>query len=287
MVFQNYALFPHMSVEANVAFGLSMRKVPKTEIRERVKKALALVQLKGEEAKLPAQLSGGQKQRVAIARAIVIEPPLILMDEPLSNLDARLRLEMRSEIRRIHNELRRSTIYVTHDQDEALSLSDRIVVLDRGKTRQIATPREVYSAPADIAVARFMGYRTVLEMDILSGSGGYFSLSGRGFSLTAKAAQKNAVCLSNGSKALVAIRPEDFSPGAAGENVIEAIVKSVEYCGFSSQAQLKTDAGDIIHIRSAGQLEENARIKICVSPDRALVYSGACSGSEGESALYQ
>jgi len=132
MVFQNYALFPHMSVARNVGFGLRMRGLAQSEIEPRVAQALELVQLTGQAHKLPGQLSGGQQQRVAIARAIVIEPPLILMDEPLSNLDAKLRLETRSEIRRIHRELGRSTVYVTHDQDEALSLADRIVVMKDG-----------------------------------------------------------------------------------------------------------------------------------------------------------
>jgi len=168
MVFQNYALFPHMTVADNVGFGLMMRKLPKSEIREKVSEALQLVRLVDQENKLPDQLSGGQQQRVAIARAIVIEPLLILMDEPLSNLDAKLRLEMRSEIKGIHRKLGRSTIYVTHDQDEALSLADRIVVIDRGKTQQIGLPQEVFSAPANIVVARYMGYRTVLEMNVVS-----------------------------------------------------------------------------------------------------------------------
>ena len=140
MVFQNYALFPHMSVERNVGFGLRMRGVPAAEIAPRVASALKLVQLTGQAHKLPGQLSGGQQQRVAIARAIVIEPPLVLMDEPLSNLDAKLRIETRAEIRRIHHELGRATIYVTHDQDEALSLADRIVVMKDGVVQQIDTP---------------------------------------------------------------------------------------------------------------------------------------------------
>src|SRR5512144_2517529 len=140
MVFQNYALFPHMSVERNIGFGLRMRGVAGAEIESRVANAIRLVQLTGQAHKLPGQLSGGQQQRVAIARAIVIEPPLILMDEPLSNLDAKLRVETRAEIRRIHNELGRATIYVTHDQDEALSLADRIVVMKDGVVQQIDTP---------------------------------------------------------------------------------------------------------------------------------------------------
>ncbi len=138
MVFQNYALFPHMTVRRNVGFGLRMRGIATAEAERRVTRALELVQLTGHEDKLPGQLSGGQQQRVALARAIVIEPPLVLMDEPLSNLDAKLRLEMRAEIRRIHRELGRATIYVTHDQDEALSLADRIIVMQDGVVQQIA-----------------------------------------------------------------------------------------------------------------------------------------------------
>ena len=166
MVFQNYALFPHMSVAKNVGFGLKMRGVPSADIASRVDRALKLVQLTGQEHKLPGQLSGGQQQRVAIARAIVIEPPLVLMDEPLSNLDAKLRIETRAEIRRIHRELDRTTIYVTHDQDEALSLADRIVVMTEGVVRQVATPQEVYAQPATLDVARFMGYRNVVEFGV-------------------------------------------------------------------------------------------------------------------------
>src|SRR5690606_24466093 len=155
MVFQNYALFPHMNVLQNVGFGLKMRGLAKSEIEKRARAALALVRLQGQEEKLPGQLSGGQQQRVAIARAIVIEPPVVLMDEPLSNLDAKLRLEMRAEIRRIHNQLGSTTIYVTHDQDEALSLADRIVVLRDGEIRQVGKPHELYEEPRYRDVAAF------------------------------------------------------------------------------------------------------------------------------------
>ena len=148
MVFQNYALFPHMTVRRNIGFGLVTQRRPKAEIARRVDEALALVRLEAQADKLPGQLSGGQQQRVAIARAIVVEPPLVLMDEPLSNLDAKLRLEMRAEIRRIHTMLGCSTIYVTHDQEEALSLADRILVMIDGQTRQIGTPEELYARPA-------------------------------------------------------------------------------------------------------------------------------------------
>src|SRR5207248_10390456 len=137
MVFQNYALFPHMSVRKNIGFGLKMQGRPNAEIAQKVEEALGLVHLVEQAAKHPGQLSGGQQQRVAIARAIVLEPPLVLMDEPLSTLDAKLRLEMRTEIRRLHQTLGLTTVYVTHDQEEALSLSDRLVVLRDGRVQQI------------------------------------------------------------------------------------------------------------------------------------------------------
>ncbi len=268
MVFQNYALFPHLTVMDNVGFGLAMRKVPKKEADERAKRALELVQLTGQETKLPGQLSGGQQQRVAIARAIVIEPPLILMDEPLSNLDAKLRLEMRSEIRRIHHELGRATIYVTHDQDEALSLADRIVVMSEGIPRQIASPQEVYGAPATIGVARFMGYRTTIELDVDKISDKQALLSGRGLALTGIAMQTIP-----GKKAVVAIRPEDFEVGGDDRpNAIMARVNNVEYCGHTSQADLLTDAGDVLHLRTSTPLKEGEKVRVSVPASRILVY---------------
>src|SRR3954462_10990533 len=204
MVFQNYALFPYMTVRKNVAFGLMMRHTPADEMKARVARAFKLVQLTGHEEKLPGQLSGGQQQRVAIARAIVIEPPLLLMDEPLSNLDAKLRLEMRAEIRRIHKELGRTTIYVTHDQDEALSLADRIVVMKDGLVPEVAAPEEVYAQPANLHVARFMGYRNVIELDVAGEDGHRVTLSGPDVRLTGT----RKLPLSN-KRAAVAFRPEE------------------------------------------------------------------------------
>ena len=180
MVFQNYALFPHMSVRKNIGFGLAMRRRPKAEIARKVDEAIAMVRLGGQEDKLPGQLSGGQQQRVAIARAIVVEPPLVLMDEPLSNLDAKLRLEMRAEIRRIHNALGATTIYVTHDQEEALSLADRIVVMREGRVRQIGAPPDLYARPDHLDVAEFMGFRNRLSGTLiaLEGSGAAVDVGG-------------------------------------------------------------------------------------------------------------
>src|SRR5947209_2638412 len=239
MVFQNYALFPHMTVRKNVAFGLMMRGTPSEEMKARVARAFQLVQLTGHEDKLPGQLSGGQQQRVAIARAIVIEPPLLLMDEPLSNLDAKLRLEMRAEIRRIHKELGRTTIYVTHDQDEALSLADRIVVMKDGLVQQVAAPEEVYAQPANLHVARFMGYRNVIELTAGARDGGRIALEGLGLNL------EGIVKQDPGSMAAVAIRPEDLRVGS-GPNTITGRVENVEYGGHDSLVDVTTGQGILL-----------------------------------------
>src|SRR5450631_2045619 len=206
MVFQNYALFPHLTVEKNIAFGLQMRKVPKAEVKRRVAEAIALVKLEEHATKLPGQLSGGQQQRVAIARAVVVEPRLVLMDEPLSNLDAKLRLEMRTEIRRLHQSLGLTTLYVTHDQEEALSMADRLVVLREGRVQQVGTPQELHNGPANWHVADFMGYRNLIDMDVTAVNGSIVTVHDNGFTLRGTAAQAVAV----GEKVRVAIRPEDL-----------------------------------------------------------------------------
>ncbi|MEB3806812.1 MAG: ABC transporter ATP-binding protein, partial [Desulfurococcales archaeon] len=152
MVFQNYALWPHMTVYDNIAYGLRLRKVPEDEIRRRVEKVLDLVDLHGLENRYPLQLSGGQQQRVALARALVVEPSVLLLDEPLSNLDAKLRLEMREELRNLQKRLGITTVYVTHDQLEALSMSDRIAVMNKGRILQVGTPEELYMRPRNLFV---------------------------------------------------------------------------------------------------------------------------------------
>jgi putative spermidine/putrescine transport system ATP-binding protein len=271
MVFQNYALFPHMSVARNVGFGLRMRGVSRAESERRVQAALDLVQLARQAGKLPGQLSGGQQQRVAIARAIVIEPPLILMDEPLSNLDAKLRVETRAEIRRIHRELDRATIYVTHDQDEALSLADRIVVMKDGVVQQIGSPPEVYGEPANLNVARFMGYRNVLELDVTGESedGGRVALAGPGIALSGTRKQPLT-----GKRAMLAIRPEEIAVAADGAaaNVIAGRVDSVEYCGRDALIDLVTQAGTHLIARGAVTIRAGDALRVQVPVERALVY---------------
>ena len=262
MVFQNYALFPHMSVRANVGFGLRMRGVSGTQIDNRVARALEMVQLSGHEEKLPGQLSGGQQQRVAIARAIVVEPPLVLMDEPLSNLDARLRLEMRAEIRRIHRSLGRATIYVTHDQEEALSMADRIVVMKDGRARQVGAPAEIYAEPADLDVARFMGYRNELAATVEHVQGSEVLLSGglRGRAMAS---------LSAGERVHAAIRPEDLS---LADGPLQGRVDNIEYGGRDSLVDVVLADRTRVHVRTHMQTRLGDEVRIALAPHRLLVY---------------
>jgi putative spermidine/putrescine transport system ATP-binding protein len=264
MVFQNYALFPHMTVRKNIGFGLVSQRRPKQEIARRVEEALALVRLSGHADKLPGQLSGGQQQRVAIARAIVVEPPLVLMDEPLSNLDAKLRLEMRAEIRRIHQLLGCSTIYVTHDQDEALSLADRIVVLRDGEVRQIGTPEELYSRPAHADVAEFMGYRNLVR-SIAAPDGNLVRISVGGAIVRGVPIEPVA------GRAVAAVRPEDLI--ARDEGPIEAVVEAAEYRGRDFYGFGRAADGTELFFRSAVRLRTGETVKLDAAPERVLVYA--------------
>ncbi len=264
MVFQNYALFPHMNVRKNIGFGLKMQKKPKPEIDRRVEAATKLVRLGAQSEKLPGQLSGGQQQRVAIARAIVVEPPLVLMDEPLSNLDAKLRLEMRAEIRRIHNSLGCATIYVTHDQDEALSLADRIVVLRDGEMRQVGTPEELYARPAHPDVAEFMGYRNVLPT-VVSMDGGL------SVSIGPARLWATSVNVTGPGPAMLAIRPEDLSPQPHGS--IHAVVQTAEYRGRDFYGVAVTAEGAELYFRAEQRVVAGEQLALSADPSRILVYA--------------
>ena len=280
MVFQNYALFPHLTVRANVAFGLKMQKRPRAEIKQRVEEVLKLVRLTEHAHKHPAQLSGGQQQRVAIARAIVLEPPLVLMDEPLSNLDAALRLDMRAEIRRIHQEFGLTTLYVTHDQEEALSLADRLVVLDSGRVAQIGTPAELYESPASAYVAAFMGYRNILTLRVDSVTADAVHASRGGISLLGKPSAGASVA--EGAEVQAAIRPEDVrivgGDGAdttAGERgVFDAVAEIVEYHGRTFHIDALTAAGDRVHLRTDQRVAPGDPLRLAAAAERVLVFPG-------------
>ena len=271
MVFQNYALFPHMNVRRNIGFGLKMRGLPKAEINRRVDEATALVRLQSQVDKLPGQLSGGQQQRVAIARAIVVEPPLVLMDEPLSNLDAKLRLEMRAEIRRIHNTLGATTIYVTHDQEEALSLADRIVVMHDGEIRQIGSPEDLFSRPDHLDVAEFMGFRNVVPGRIVSAGDGVAQVAIGTATLTGRSRGTVAA----GTSGHIAIRPEDLNPLAEGQDGLRATIISTEFRGREFVGFARMDDGTDLSFLAHDKLEPGAKVTLGAGADRALVFGGA------------
>jgi len=268
MVFQNYALFPHMSVAKNVSFGLQMRNVPKEEMRSRVAAALDMVKLSDYSARLPGQLSGGQQQRVAIARAIVTEPRLVLMDEPLSNLDAKLRLDMRGEIRRLHQSLELTTVYVTHDQEEALSMADRLVVLRLGHVQQIGTPEELHSNPVNYYVADFMGYRNLIDMKAARVTDTAVTVAGAGIEIGGSAFHHD---VAPEADVVVAIRPEDIHVGA-GDNSFQATVEVNEYRGSEHAITAATSTGQLIYLHSPDGYDLGTTLTLTVRPERVLVY---------------
>ena len=212
MVFQSYALLPHYNVFDNVAYGLKLRKVPKDEIRERVLKILDLVELTGMEARMTNQLSGGQQQRVALARALVIEPSVLLFDEPLSNLDAKLRVSMRTEIRRIQQEVGITAIYVTHDQSEAMALSDKIIIMSKGVVAQMGTPQEIYYHPVDEFVADFIGEANFLKGRMTGKSGDYAVLNVEGTDVKVESNNR----MEAGKDYTLVLRPEAASLADSG-----------------------------------------------------------------------
>lgn len=270
VVFQNYALFPHLSILENVAFGLRMRGVGRTERHAKAMDALRLVQLDMHAGKLPMQLSGGQQQRVAIARAIVVEPDIVLMDEPLSNLDAKLRIEMRSEIRRLHERVKRITIYVTHDQDEALSMADKIVVLKDGVTRQIGTPQELFCQPRDLDVAKFMGYRTLLHgaCQAEPGQGELEVEIASGCRLRGKRVDSDIA-----QRATLAIRPDDFRLATSETvNRLAGRVRSAEYYGRESLVVLEVGQC-IVYAKLPGSFRIGDAVQLHVPPDRVQCYA--------------
>ena len=255
MMFQSYALWPHLSVAENVAFGLEERRVAAAEIKQRVGAALASVHMEPYAERKPNQLSGGQQQRVALARALVIRPRCLLLDEPLSNLDAKLRLEMRAEIRRVCKEFQLTTVYVTHDQKEALSIADRLAILDHGRILQVGTPREVYKRPLGRTVANFIG-----EADFIPGH--VMSLVNSGVTVETAVGRFDGV-LGNpakppvvGAAVTVSIRPEcwELHHSAAPRNVVAGRIGESIYLGDLAQYEFLTASGAHLKI-----LERNPR----------------------------
>jgi iron(III) transport system ATP-binding protein len=226
MVFQSYAIFPHLNVMENVAYGLNVQHASKAEIERRVGRVLDLVQLTGYETRAPNQLSGGQQQRVALARALIMEPKVLLMDEPLSNLDAKLRETMRTEIRSIQQRLGITSVYVTHDQLEAMTLSDRVVIMNNGVIDQVGSPMEVYRAPRSRFVADFIGRANFIDATVLDSHPGNLSLQVFGQTLNLTGAQDGH---SAGNRLTIIARPEMIQVGPEGQ--FDGVVKRASFLG--------------------------------------------------------
>lgn len=272
MVFQNYALFPHYDVAQNVAYGLVSRKVAKEERRRRVAAALESVGLGGYAERRIDQLSGGQQQRVALARALVIEPAVLLLDEPLSNLDAKLREEMRTEIRRAQKNAGITSVYVTHDQGEAMAMSDRIAVFDAGKLHQIGTPRQVYHQPASAFVARFIGRSNVLPGEVVGREGEQAAVK-LDSGATVLAGRPEDLGVDTGESVAVSVRPEHLTFTEPGDGVFDAVVRGIEFTGSSCQFDLL--AGELelaVTVADRADLPRPGdRVGVRVEPGRAWV----------------
>jgi len=251
MVFQNYALWPHMTIFDNIAYGLKLKKFSKSEISSKVLHALKLVNLSGLERRYPGQLSGGQQQRVALARALVLSPDVLLLDEPLSNLDAKIRLQVRAEIRKLQKDLGITTIYVTHDQEEALTLSDRIAVVDHGKLQQVGSPRDLYAKPENPFVADFIGINNLIPGEVRE-------IQERERTMKVQTDVGPLICTLEwpfklGDCCMVSIRPEtatigEIQSGQGEVNVLPGIVSFASYIGNTIRYDVEIQNGKIFKV---------------------------------------
>ena len=256
MVFQSYALYPHMSVRRNLAFGLSNLRMPKAEIERRVSEAARILRIEELMDRKPRQLSGGQKQRVAIGRAIVREPQLFLFDEPLSNLDAELRVQMRVELANLYNRLGTTMIYVTHDQIEAMTMATRIVVLNKGNIEQVGTPYELYNFPQNRFVATFIGSPRMNMIDA-NASGGRAELPDFGSLTLAGGAPSGAIS--------VGVRPEQLQLGESGDVRAAGTVRLVEYLGSESYLHVALGSGEVLLVQVPGRADHRIGDSVTVS----------------------
>lgn len=270
MVFQNYALWPHMKIYENVAFGLRLMGLGREEISKRVRGALEMVRLEGFEDRYPSQLSGGEQQRVALARALVVEPEVLLLDEPLSNLDAKLRVEMREELRRLQKGFKITSIYVTHDQEEALSISDRVAVMNRGRIHQVGTPLEVYEEPIDPFVASFIGRASTIYGLLTGVEEGLAVVDSGGMRFRGRLLEK----VPEGSRVVAIFRPEDFTfgPEAKDLNMFEGIVDTVMFLGAHFHIRVQVDGVELLaRVEPRMVPEKGSRIKLSIDPDQVKV----------------
>lgn len=276
MVFQNYAIFPHLTVKGNIAFGLENRKIPKEQIAAKVDDILKVVQIEQYKDRMPKNLSGGQQQRVALARAIVIRPDVLLMDEPLSNLDAKLRIDMRNAIKDIQREVGITTVYVTHDQEEAMAVSDRIAVMKSGIIQHLGTPQEIYQRPANVFVATFIGRTNIIEGTLTQVEGRYSLQIGSDY---AEPMSNIRVPKSQASlKVQISVRPEEFIMTEDQSGIRATIVHSV-FLGQNTHYFVDLESGQRIEITQESKtsqiLSPGEVIYLKVKTDKINVYDAA------------
>ena len=276
MVFQNYAIFPHLTVRQNVGFGLKNRKCSKEEMESRTDEYLKLMQIEEYKDRLPERLSGGQQQRVALARALVIHPDVLLMDEPLSNLDAKLRVEMRSAIKDIQNQVGITTVYVTHDQEEAMAVSDRIAVFDHGVIQQIGTPQQLYQRPKNLFTATFIGRTNIVEGTLSVGGNGTGSLV---LAKTCGADITGLRGLANGTYPVkVSVRPEEFVIHESGKaGAVEAVVESSIFLGLNTHYNVRLATGERVDIIQESTIDHiikpQTKISLTVKQEKINILS--------------
>ncbi|MBQ6373584.1 MAG: ABC transporter ATP-binding protein [Clostridia bacterium] len=272
-VFQSYALFPHMNVERNIAYGLRARGVKKARQREQVQEMLKLVQLEGYEKRMPGQLSGGQRQRVAIARAVVLNPKLLLLDEPLGALDLKLRHQMQTELKSVQKRLGIAFLYVTHDQEEALNMSDRIAIMNEGRLVQVGTPEDVYERPATRFAADFIGQTNLLDCTVVDARDGQLTLEYAGTRFPAR----SSLALSPGDRCAVSLRMErlSFAPEACGPCALAGTLVERHYAGVSMRAVIRlSDGREVTALcQSADRArgEPGQRVMLCWDPGETAV----------------
>lgn len=273
MVFQNYAIFPHLSVKQNVAFGLKNRKTSPEKIETETQKFLELMQIDQYKDRMPSNLSGGQQQRVALARALVIQPDVLLMDEPLSNLDAKLRVEMRSAIKEIQNRVGITTVYVTHDQEEAMAISDRIAVMKDGIIQHIGTPKDIYQRPTNLFVSTFIGRTNLLETELsVDGTAAVLGFSG-GYRVKLDNVKDD--CMKS-QKVVASIRPEEFVISTEPNEGLKAVVDSSIFLGLNTHYFVHINSGQKVEIiqesRIDGIIKPKTEIYLTVKAEKINVF---------------
>ncbi|MDT3425350.1 iron(III) transport system ATP-binding protein [Paenibacillus forsythiae] len=278
MVFQNYAIFPHLNVSQNVEFGLTNRKTDKAERARRVQEMLKVVQIEPYRDRMPKNLSGGQQQRVALARAIVIRPDVLLMDEPLSNLDAQLRVDMRNAIKEIQREVGITTVYVTHDQEEAMAVSDRIAVMKSGVIQHVGTPREIYQRPANLFVATFIGRTNIMDAVMSPGEDGEAAVRIGGSYTERIPGLKPDMARGSEQNVKLSVRPEEFALSDDGHGLGGKIVSSI-FLGLNTHLKVELENGQEVEIiqpsAGSGRMEPGETVRLKVDPRTINVYDAS------------